>query len=95
MHIDPVLKEDLKAYLQEKLKNNQRPRIVIRAPYRLDDADIQALQKKIHLLENADIRTEVDGKLLAGIVIQFGSSVIDLSLDAQLQTLEHTLYETA
>lgn len=94
MHIDPALKEDLKRYLLQKLNNNQIPQVTIRAPFQLSSEDISSLKKKIDLLEQADITVEVDSAVLAGVIIQFGSSVIDLSINTELQTLAHTLYET-
>ena len=94
MHIDPALKEDLKKYLLHKLNNNQVPQVTIRAPFQLNNDEVAALKKKIDLLEQADITVEADPAILAGVIIQFGSSVIDLSINTELQTLAHTLYET-
>ncbi len=95
MQIDPALKEDLKKYLLSKLNNNQIPQVTIRAPYELSAEDLSALKRKIDLLNKADIQVSVDPAIMAGLVIQFGSSVIDLSINTELQTLAHTLYETA
>ncbi|QQS43684.1 F0F1 ATP synthase subunit delta [Candidatus Roizmanbacteria bacterium] len=94
MHIDPAVKEDLKKYLLQKLNNNQVPQVIIRAPFQLSQDEVSTLKKKIDLLEKADITVEVDSSILAGVIIQFGSSVIDLSINTELQTLAHTLYET-
>lgn len=94
MHIDPALKEDLKKYLLQKLNNNQVPQVTIRAPFELSNEEISSLKRKIDLLEKADITVEADPAILAGVIIQFGSSVIDLSINTELQTLAHTLYET-
>ncbi|KKQ37438.1 MAG: hypothetical protein US54_C0035G0020 [Candidatus Roizmanbacteria bacterium GW2011_GWA2_37_7] len=95
MRIDPVLKEELKQYLLKKTKDKQKPRVVIRAAYTLSAEEIEALKQRIEVLHNADIIVEESDDILAGFVIQFDSSVIDLSLNSQLQSLEHTLYETA
>jgi len=95
MRIDPVLKEELKQYLLKKTKDEQKPRVVIRAAYALSDQEIEALKEKIQILNKADIVVEKSTDILAGFIIQFDSSVIDLSLNSELQSLEHTLYETA
>lgn len=94
MNIDPALKEDLKSYLLNKLKTKQKPKVVVKAPYELSSQDIDTLTKKIDLLSEAEITVVVDTTIMAGFLIQFGSSVIDLTLNAELQTLAHTLYET-
>jgi len=94
MIIEPQLKADLKAYLLERLKTKKVAKVVVKAPYLLDNAEIYMLKKRIKLLDKATIHKEVDISILAGCIIQFGSQVIDLSLNSELQTLEHILYET-
>lgn len=95
MIIDPKLKTDLKKYLLERINANKAPKVVIKAPYMLDKADMDILKKNIHMLKKATIHKEVDQSILAGCIIQFGSQIIDLTLNSELQTLEHILYETA
>jgi len=95
MRIDPVLKEELKQYLLKKTSGDQKPRVVIRAAYKLSADEIESLKKRIQLLNKAEIIVEESSDILAGFTIQFDSSVIDLSLNSELLSLEHTLYETA
>jgi len=98
MYIDPKLKEDLKQYLLERLEHpdvQQKPKITIYAPYELETEDMDELKEKIKLLDKAEIKTVVDPSILGGFVIRFGSQVIDVTVNAQLQTLAQTLYETA
>ncbi len=95
MRIDPVLKEELKQYLLKKTNGQQKPRVVVRAAYMLSEEEIESLKKRIQILNKADIVVEQSAEILAGFIIQFDSSVIDLSLNSELQSLEHTLYETA
>lgn len=95
MRIDPALKEELKQYLLKKTTGQQKPRVVVRAAYTLSEEEIESLKKRIQILNKADIVVEQSADILAGFIIQFDSSVIDLSLNSELQSLEHTLYETA
>ncbi|MDP4010709.1 MAG: F0F1 ATP synthase subunit delta [Candidatus Roizmanbacteria bacterium] len=95
MEIDPVLKEELKQYILAKTKGGRKPQVTIRAAYKLTDHEIDLLKERIEILRKADISVEVEKDILAGFVIQFDSSVIDLSLNSELKSLEHTLYETA
>lgn len=94
MQIDPKLKEDLKNYLLQKLKKKEKPKVIIRAPYELGDNELKDLKSKLDILQNSDIELIKDPSIMAGILIEFGSNVIDLSLNQELQTLAHTLYET-
>lgn len=95
MKIDPELKQDLKNYLQQRLREEAKGKVTILAPYKLSNEEIDTLKKKIDILQDADITTEKDESMLAGIIIRYGSRMIDLSLKTELQKLEKTLYETA
>lgn len=95
MRIDPVLKEELKQYLLKKSKDKQKPKVIVRAAYVLAPEEIESLKRRIEVLNKADIVVEKSPDILAGFIIQFDTSVIDLSLNSELQSLEHTLYETA
>lgn len=94
MIIEPKLKADLKAYLLERLKTKKAAKVVVKAPYLLGDTEINMLKQRVEMLDKATIYKEVDESILAGCIIQFGSQVIDLTLNSELQTLEHILYET-
>lgn len=95
MRIDPILKEELKQFLLKKTEDRQKPKIIIRAAYKLSKEEIEFLKKRIEILHKAVIVVEESSDILAGFIIQFGSSIIDLSLNSELKSLKHTLYETA
>lgn len=96
MKINQGLKEDLKSYIKRRLlEEGVTVYVTLVAPYELGQEEIDMLKKRIPQLKEAKIVTEVDPSLMAGLLIKYGSSVIDLSLKTQLQTLEQTLYETA
>ena len=96
MNIDPALKNDLKNYVRDRIQNKSgKAYITIIAPYELGQEEIEMLKKKIPLLKDAHITVETDSSLMAGVVIKYGSRMIDLSLRSELQKLQHTLYETA
>lgn len=95
MRVDKKVKEDLKQYLEERLKTKKIPVIKISAPYLLDKEDIGNLKKKISILEGVEIVPEIDKKIMGGCIIRFGSRIIDLTIDSELKTLANTLYETA
>jgi F0F1-type ATP synthase delta subunit len=95
MKINPEVKKDLITYLRQRMKGAAKPVIEISAPYALSQTELSDLKKKIEFLDTAEIKTTVDESILAGIIIRYGSQMIDLSLKNELQKLEQTLYETA
>ncbi|MFA9288429.1 MAG: F0F1 ATP synthase subunit delta [Weeksellaceae bacterium] len=94
MKIDPELKQDLRKYLKSRMDAEQQAQVTIVAPHKLSKEDVKSLQQKFPMLAKAEITQEIDTALIAGVVIRFGSRMIDLSLQSQLQKLEKTLYET-
>jgi len=95
MKIDPTIKEELRKYLLDRMSGKKKAKVVISAPYELEKSDIENLKKKISILTEAEIEIAIDKNILAGVVITFGSKVIDLTINTELQKLAHTIYETA
>ncbi|PIZ64629.1 hypothetical protein COY14_04350 [Candidatus Roizmanbacteria bacterium CG_4_10_14_0_2_um_filter_36_9] len=95
MKIDPTIKKELRKYLLDRMSGKKKAKVTITAPYELERSDVENLKKKISILSEADIEIAVDKNILAGVVITFGSKVIDLTINTELQKLAHTIYETA
>lgn len=95
MKLNPQLKQDLINYIKDRQKGKIKPKVSVVAPYKLSDDELRSLKKKIGLLNEAEVSVEVDTNIMAGIIIKYGSQVIDLSLKSELHKLEQTLYETA
>lgn len=92
MKIDPVLKDELKKYLEQKMSQKETV-VTLVAPYHLQDDEIEAIRRKIPMLRNAKIVQEQDKNLLGGFLIKFGSKMIDLSIKSELQKLQQRIYE--
>lgn len=95
MKFSPQLKQDLINYIKDRQKGKVKPKVTVVSPYKLSDDELKALKRKVELLNEADISVEVDKNIMAGIIIKYGSQVIDLSLKSELLKLEQMLYETA
>lgn len=91
MKVNPELKEELKKYIQQKM-SEKRQSVIIVSPYSLSVKEIELIKSKFSFLQNAKIQQEVNQSLLAGIIIKFGSKMIDLSLNGQLQSLQKRIY---
>jgi len=92
MKIDPVLKDELKQFLKQKISDEGR-RIIIVAPYRLDETEIDSIRQKFQLDYKAQISQKEDKSLIGGFIIKFGSKMIDLSIKSELQNLKQSIYE--
>lgn len=92
MKVDSQLKEDLKNYLEKKIKEKSK-KVTLVTAYPLMQIDIEVLHRNIPGLKNVQIENFVDKKILAGFVLKFGSQIIDLSLKSQLESLNKFIYE--
>ncbi len=95
MKFSPQLKQDLINYIKDRQKGKVKPKVTVVSPYKLSDDELKTLKRKVELLNEADISVEVDQNIMAGVIIKYGSQVIDLSLKSELLKLEQMLYETA
>ncbi len=93
MKINPNLKEDLRKYLFDKIKKDKSTVTVI-SSYVLKEEEKKLLQSKLTSFDWSMVKYVVDPKVIAGVIIKVGSKVIDLSLNASLQSLQHTIYES-
>lgn len=91
MKIDPQLKQDLKKYLEEKIHESKKT-VFVSSPYALGEKEMSLLKKHFPFLENAKLENVIDKTLLAGVVLKFGTKMIDLSLRTELQNLKQTIY---
>lgn len=68
--------------------------IEVTAPYRLSDPEIVDLKKTLPMLKDGELVLRVDPALIAGVVVKYGSKMIDLSLRSELTNLKQLLYES-
>lgn len=95
MKLNPQVKQELLAYLKDRLRNKTKPKITVVAPYALSEQEIVELKRKIPMLSEAELTITVEAQIMAGIIIKYGSQMIDLSLQSEIKKLEHRLYDTA
>lgn len=93
MKINPQLKEELKARLSSQLAK-EKEKVVIFSTYLLSKEEMEALLNSFSDLKERPYENVVDGSLLGGVVVQYGSKVIDLSIRHLLQTFQKTIHET-
>lgn len=93
MKIDPHLKLELKKFFQERIVENKR-RITILSGYKLSNQEKSELALRIPIIKNAtNIVYVTDRDIIAGIIVKVGSSVLDLSLKGQVNSLKNFVYE--
>lgn len=90
MHIDPVLKDELKQYLLDRMHDTRRNVTIISA-YKMAQAEIDAVIHHFPELGQAKVENIVDPGIYAGFIIKFGTKRIDLSLKRRLEELNQSL----
>jgi F-type H+-transporting ATPase subunit delta len=93
MKIDFQLKQELKQYVLDRMDKEKR-KVTIISAYPLTDKELIILKQNIDVLDNTKIENKIDENLIAGVVIKFGTKLIDLSLKGELQNLKQLIYDT-
>jgi len=92
MKIDFHLKEELRKYLEKKIKEERRVAKVI-SSYPLTEDEINQLKKGISELAKREVVNIVDKSIIGGLIIKFDSQEIDLSILGQLKKFKNLLVE--
>ncbi len=92
MKIKPRLKEDLKRFLLRRQKEESET-VKILSAEKLSDEELMIIYELFPALKEKSVINEVDEGILAGVIIQYGSKVIDLSLRARLKNYEKIIHE--
>lgn len=92
MKIDPRLRESIKKFIKDSIRRKSEKVSVISA-YKLTQDEWKLLLKRFPFLKDKDIVEKIEPEILAGIIIQYRSKVLDASLRGQVKNLERTLHE--
>lgn len=92
MKINRQIKEDLKKYLDELLKN-EKEKVTIISAQALNNEEMSTLYKYIPRLKESQIDFAINKNVIAGVLIKIGSKAIDLTLTGQLKNLKNQMYE--
>lgn len=93
MKINPQLKEDLKKHLSQEI-SKKKQKVSIVSVYGLSKDEIVKIQETIPGIKNREVENVVDPGILGGVIVQFGSKIIDLSLKSKLYSFQKKIYET-
>lgn len=94
MKISARLKEDLKRYLLRR-RLEEAEKVTIVSAYKLSAKEVENIKKRIPDIKKSEVHVEVDESLMAGVLVQKGSKIIDLTLRGRMQSLEKSIYEFA
>ncbi|MBI2051321.1 F0F1 ATP synthase subunit delta [Candidatus Roizmanbacteria bacterium] len=92
MKIDAETKLEIKKFLQEKIEEEKR-KVIVRSAYPLTKEEMELIFTLLPFLTKNDLATVVDRTLIAGVIIHYGSKVLDLSVKGRLVNLKGDLYE--
>lgn len=93
MKINPQLKEELKARLSSQMAK-EKEKLFVFSTYLLSSDEMGRLLKSLPDLKDRPRENMIDTSILGGIIVQYGSKIIDLSLRHLLQTFQKTIHET-
>lgn len=91
MKLKPRIKDELRKFLIHKQQAEKAKARVISAQ-KLSEEEWTQVFQLFPDLKGKKIENEIDESLLAGIVVQKGSKIIDLSLKTQLNEFRKTAY---
>jgi len=86
MKIDQAIKEDLKKVFQKELAVRKN-RVTVFSPYRLSTEEMAKLKMIFPQIKDRPFGNEVDESLLAGVIIKYGTKMIDLSVKSRLNKI--------
>lgn len=84
MELTPALKQKLKSLISEKVRELAEQQVVITSAVALTDSQKKDFTAAFPKLKGAPVTYKHDQSLIAGFVIEFGSSIIDASLASQI-----------
>ncbi len=84
MDLTPALKQKLKSLVSEKVRELAEQQVVVTTAVALSESQKKAFQTTFPKLDGVTVTYKQDNSLIAGFVIEFGSSIIDASLASQI-----------
>lgn len=92
MNIDQQIKNELKKAYDTIRKGGGLVEVI--TAYTLSDDEEKKLKESFTFMKDALITYTVDPSIMAGVIIKFGTKMIDLSLKNELTNLTHRIYES-
>lgn len=92
MKIDPEVKNRLKQLLKKEVEQKNKT-VVIKSAYQLDKNEVDLVFRALPEFSGMSYEVAVDPEILAGVIVQQGSKIYDLSLSGQLKSLCNKIYE--
>jgi len=86
MKINKKIKEDLKKVFLKELAEEKRKATVF-TPYKLNKQEMKGLMTIFPQIRNRSLTNRVDESLLAGVVIEYETKIIDLSIKSKLDKI--------
>ena len=92
MKIDPEVKNRLKQLLKKEVEQKNKM-VVIKSAYQLDNNEINMVFRVLPEFSGMAYEVVIDPQIMAGVIVQQGSKIYDLSLSGQLKSLSNKIYE--
>lgn len=86
MRLTKQLKQDLKEYLKERM-HHPKSRAQIISACELSPDQIKSIKSRVEMVRDAEVDVVIDPEILAGVIVQYGSKRLDMSLRTRIETL--------
>ncbi len=91
MVITADLKKDIKNYLKKRMSEGVPLSVTVKTAYALADAEEKELRNVFPELREAKIEKKVDDSIIAGFVLEEGSTLFDASVRGRLKSVVSAL----
>lgn len=76
------------------MNENKKPIATIVSSYKLSEDELRELKSRVSNLDSFQLKFKIDRQIIAGVIIQTDSTMIDLSLQSEINKLHKIVYET-
>lgn len=91
MIITADLKKDIKKFLAKRIQEGVPLAVTVRTAYALADSEEKELRKAFPELKDARIEEKVDESIIAGFILEEGSTLFDASIKGRLKNIVSAL----
>ena len=76
------------------LQQEKKQTVIITTPYAISDEQLDYFKKQLQIPASMTLQTKTDETIIGGFILQYGSNIIDASIQTQVNSLVSNLQNT-